>query len=147
MAWIKFGGWAQNRYCKNIGKFEFGGLVRDVHIRIYVSRKFWWIFNLAVVIQTASPPNLIPRQIFRLYGILKILYYSILSRKLNIMIPDALYKHSVFLGADNITMGEFCFQSYSCWGSWYQSLRQWNDVQSQTRCRFTQIWHTFMVFE
>ena len=26
------------------------------------------------------------------------------------MIPDALCKHFVFLGADNTTMGEFCFQ-------------------------------------
>ena len=37
-------------------------------IRIYASSKFWRILILAVVIQTAKMPNLIPRQIFRLYG-------------------------------------------------------------------------------
>ena len=29
LAEIKFGGWAPNRQFKNIGKFKFGGLVRD----------------------------------------------------------------------------------------------------------------------
>ena len=37
-----------------------------IAIRIYASRKFW---NLAVVRRTAKLPNLIHRQIFRLYGI------------------------------------------------------------------------------
>ena len=27
----KFGGWVLNRHCKNIGRFKFGGLVRDRH--------------------------------------------------------------------------------------------------------------------
>ena len=39
-----------------------------IPICIYASRKFWQIFNLAVVIKTTKPPNLIPCQIFRLYG-------------------------------------------------------------------------------
>ena len=32
---IKFGGWALNRHCKNIGRFKFGGSVRDHHTYIY----------------------------------------------------------------------------------------------------------------
>ena len=35
-----------------------------ITIRIYASRKFEQIFNT-----TTKPPNLIPHQIFRLYGI------------------------------------------------------------------------------
>ena len=31
---IKFGGWAPNRHCKNIGGFNFGGSVRDCHMYI-----------------------------------------------------------------------------------------------------------------
>ena len=34
LAGIKFGGWAQNRYFKNIGGFKFGGSVRDRHTYI-----------------------------------------------------------------------------------------------------------------
>ena len=43
LAGIKFGGWAPNCHCKNIGGFKFGGLVWDRHmyeILVY--------FNLAV---------------------------------------------------------------------------------------------------
>ena len=31
---IKFGSWALNRHCKNIGGFKFGGSVRDCHMYI-----------------------------------------------------------------------------------------------------------------
>ena len=31
---IKFGSWALNRHCKNIGRCKFGGLVRDRHTYI-----------------------------------------------------------------------------------------------------------------
>ena len=31
---IKFGGWALNRHYKNIGRFKFGGSVRDRHMYI-----------------------------------------------------------------------------------------------------------------
>ena len=61
LAGIKFGGWAQNHYCKNIGGFKFGGLVQDRHMYIYKYK------ILAVVTETAKQPNLIPRQIFQLY--------------------------------------------------------------------------------
>ena len=45
---IKFGGWAPNCHCKNIGGFLFGGSVRDQHMYIY---KYETLgdFNLAVV--------------------------------------------------------------------------------------------------
>ena len=45
---IKFGGWAQNCYCKNISKFKFGGLVRDRHTYI-CEYEISADFNLAVV--------------------------------------------------------------------------------------------------
>jgi hypothetical protein len=32
---LNFGGWAQNRYCKNISGFKFGGSVRDCLMYIY----------------------------------------------------------------------------------------------------------------
>ena len=37
----------------------------------YVSKKFWWILIWQLLKQTAKPPNLIPCQIFQLYGITK----------------------------------------------------------------------------
>ena len=44
---IKFGGWALNRDCKNIGRFKFGGSVRDCHT--YICRyEILADFNLAV---------------------------------------------------------------------------------------------------
>ena len=36
LAGIKFGGWAPNRHCKNIGGFKFGGSVRDRHTYNYM---------------------------------------------------------------------------------------------------------------
>ena len=69
---IKFGVWALNRHCKNIGGFKFGGSVRDRHTYI-CKYEVLMDFNLAVASKTAKPPNLIPRQIFRLYGILILL--------------------------------------------------------------------------
>ena len=68
---IKFGGWAPNRHSKNIGRFKFGGSVQDRHTYI-CKYEILADFNLAVAKQTAKPPNLIPRQIFWLYGILYI---------------------------------------------------------------------------
>ena len=44
---IKFGGWAPNRYYKNIGRFKFGGLVRDRHTYI-CNYEVLVDFNLAV---------------------------------------------------------------------------------------------------
>ena len=45
-----------------------------IRIHVYASRKFLADFNLAVVIlKIAKPPNLIPHQIFRLYGIIIVL--------------------------------------------------------------------------
>ena len=41
-----------------------------IHIHVYVSNKFWWILIWQLLEQTTKPPNLIPRQIFWLYGIL-----------------------------------------------------------------------------
>ena len=44
---IKFGSWALNRDCKNIGRFKFGGSVRDCHT--YICRYEMLVdFNLAV---------------------------------------------------------------------------------------------------
>ena len=40
-----------------------------IAIRIYASKKFWRILIWRLLMQTAKPPNLIPHQIFRLYGI------------------------------------------------------------------------------
>ena len=39
-----------------------------IAIHIYASKKFWRILIWQLLEQTAKPPNLIPRQIFRLYG-------------------------------------------------------------------------------
>ena len=47
MAGIKFGGWALNRQCKNIGGFKFGGSVRDRHTHI-CKYEILAEFNLAV---------------------------------------------------------------------------------------------------
>ena len=57
----------QNRHCKSIGRFKFGSSVKDHHTSI-CKYEILEDFNLAVVKQTAKPSNLIPRQIFRLYG-------------------------------------------------------------------------------
>ena len=38
LAGIKFGGWAPNRHCKNIGSFKFGGSVRDSHTYDYICK-------------------------------------------------------------------------------------------------------------
>ena len=75
---FKFGGLVQSRRNKNIGGFKFGGLkfggpVRYRHTYI-VNTEILADFNLAVVAQTAKPPNLSHRQIFRLYGTCKPLY-------------------------------------------------------------------------
>ena len=56
-------------------KIAIGRILADLNlavrygiaIRIYASRNFGG-FNLVVVILIAKSPNLIPRQIFRLYG-------------------------------------------------------------------------------
>ena len=59
--------WALNRHCKNIGRFKFGSSVRESHT--YTSKYETLVeFNLAVTSETTKPPNLIPRQIFQLYG-------------------------------------------------------------------------------
>ena len=55
-------------------------------ICIYVSKKFWRILIWRLLKQTAKPPNLIPCQIFWLYGTIFIKYFfqvltDILSRK------------------------------------------------------------------
>ena len=42
-------------------------------ISIYVSKKFWWILIWQLLKQTVKPPNLIPCQIFWLYGIIILL--------------------------------------------------------------------------
>ena len=53
---IKFGGWAPNHHCKNIGRFEFGSSVRDRHTYI-CKYEILVDFNLAVARQTAKLPN------------------------------------------------------------------------------------------
>ena len=42
-----------------------------IGIYTYLRKKNLADFNLAVLTHTTKPPNLIPRQIFRLYGMLK----------------------------------------------------------------------------
>ena len=54
-----------NRLCKNIGRFKFGGSVRDHHTYI-CKYEILAEFNLAVANQTTKLPNLILHQIFRL---------------------------------------------------------------------------------
>ena len=39
-----------------------------IAIRIYVSKKFWWILIWWLLMQSTNLPNLIPRQIFQLYS-------------------------------------------------------------------------------
>ena len=58
MAGIKFGRWAANQHCKNIGRFKFGGFVRDHHTYICKYEILVGI-NLAIVKvdrQINSPP-------------------------------------------------------------------------------------------
>ena len=44
LAGIKFGGWVPNYHRKRVGGFKFGGSVRyGIAIRIYASKRFWWI--------------------------------------------------------------------------------------------------------
>ena len=65
---IKFGGWAPNHDYKNIGRFKFGGSVRDRQMYVCTCMKYWQILIWQLQKQTTKPPNLIPRQIFWLYG-------------------------------------------------------------------------------
>ena len=59
---ILFGGWTLNHHCKNIGRFKFGGSVRDRHT--YICKYETLVdFNLVVAktdcqtIKFNSPPN------------------------------------------------------------------------------------------
>ena len=63
MAGIKFGSWLPNCHCKRIGGFKLGDSVQDRHT--YFGRFLIW----RLLERTAKPPNLIPRQIFRLYDL------------------------------------------------------------------------------
>lgn len=36
LVWIKFGSWAQNRHCKNIGGYKFGSSVWNCHTLFYM---------------------------------------------------------------------------------------------------------------
>ena len=64
--------WPQPAWTKILANFNLA--VRyGIAIRIYASKKFWRILIWRLQRQTAKPPNLIPRQIFRLYGIPQIL--------------------------------------------------------------------------
>ena len=47
-----------------------------IHIILYASKKFWRILIWRLLKQTTKPPNLIPRQIFRLYGILPLHHHA-----------------------------------------------------------------------
>ena len=62
---LYFGSWAPNN---TLVGFKFGGLVQDRHTCI-CNEETLADFNLVVWRQTAKPPNLNPRQSFRLYGI------------------------------------------------------------------------------
>ena len=64
---IKFGGFAPNNVSNTIGGFKFGGMVRYRHMNMHTEKNLVG-FNLAVETHTAKPQNLIPHQIFRLYG-------------------------------------------------------------------------------
>ena len=66
LAGIKFGSWALNRHCKNIGGFKMA-VWKRITIRIYASMKYWRIFIWWLQSQTAKLPNLIPRHIFWLH--------------------------------------------------------------------------------
>ena len=65
MVVIKFGGFAPNDV---ISGFKFGGMVRYRHMYMHM-KKSLADFNLAIERHTVKLPNLIPRQIFWLYGI------------------------------------------------------------------------------
>ena len=56
---------AQIAIVKSIGGFKLGGSVRDHHMYIY---KYEVLAGFKLRKWTAKSPNLIPRQIFRLYG-------------------------------------------------------------------------------
>ena len=48
---------------------DFNLAVRyGIAIRIYMSKKFWWILIWWLLSWTTKLPNLIPHQVFRLYG-------------------------------------------------------------------------------
>ena len=64
---IKFGSFAPNDVFHTIGGFKFGGMVRYCHTYMHAEKSLA-DFNLAVERHTAKLPNLIPRQIFRLYS-------------------------------------------------------------------------------
>ena len=56
---IKLAVGPQIAIAKNIGRFKFGGLVRDRHTYIICRYEILADFNLAVARQTAKLPNLI----------------------------------------------------------------------------------------
>ena len=62
LAGIKFGGWVLNGHCKILADFNLAVRYR-IAIRWRVSKKFCWLQR-----QAAKLPNLIPHQIFWLYG-------------------------------------------------------------------------------
>ena len=70
LAVIKFGGWAPNRHCKHIGGFTWrlGNFTVGDHHMYMCKYEILADFNLAVAMQTAKLPNLIPCQFFQLYG-------------------------------------------------------------------------------
>ena len=62
----KFGSWASNCHCKNIGRFKFGGWVRDRYT--YNASKKMNIGGFLFGDCEGRPPNLIPHQILWLHG-------------------------------------------------------------------------------
>ena len=78
LAGIKFGIWVPNCHRKGIGGFKFGSLVQDRHTyNIYASKKFWRILIWRLLRQSANLPNLIPCQIFWLYGMVILDYKQV----------------------------------------------------------------------
>ena len=68
---IKFGSWAPNHHCENVGGFKFGDSVQDCHTyNIICKHKILAAFNLAVAKtdhQTAKfnlPPNFLAIQYY-----------------------------------------------------------------------------------
>ena len=64
LAVIKFGGLPPNRVFADLKLAVWNSIA----IHTCTRYKFWRIFNLVVSPKTAKLPNLIPRQIFWLYG-------------------------------------------------------------------------------
>ena len=50
-----------------------------MYTHVYVSKKFWRILIWRLLRQSAKPPNLIPHQIFRLYGKLQCTHHKLTS--------------------------------------------------------------------